>query len=238
MARFRREAQIAGALAHPHIVQILTSGELDAPPPAPLFIVMELLDGISLRSALAAAGGSLPVLRALGIALQLCEAVGEAHAQGMVHRDLKPENVMLVRQGDRADFVKILDFGIARLPGANTPAVTQAGMIFGTARYISPEGASGLPVGPAADVYALATMLYQALAGATPFEGERRSTCSRNKSALPPFPRLARTGSRCPGAVGLGDHAQPGEVSPRAKPRREGAGARAPRGGTRERSPS
>jgi serine/threonine-protein kinase len=89
-----------------------------------------------------------------------------------VHRVLKPENVMLLKRGQDVDFVKVLDFGIARLPGGNTPAVTQAGAVFGTARYVSPEGAIGSPVGPPADVYAIATILYQALAGRTPFEGE------------------------------------------------------------------
>jgi serine/threonine-protein kinase len=174
VARFLREAQIASRLSHPNVVQAILSGQL---PPGPdgdgaMYMVMEYLDGISLRSAFAAAGGALPLPRALRIVLQLCEAVGEAHVAGIVHRDLKPENVMLLKRGHDADFVKILDFGIARLPGGNTQAVTQAGAVFGTARYVSPEGAIGSPVGPPADVYAIATILYQALAGRTPFDGE------------------------------------------------------------------
>jgi serine/threonine-protein kinase len=174
VARFHREAQIASRLSHPNVVQAILSGQLPAGTPGAgaMYMVMEYLDGISLRSAFAAAGGSLPVSRALRIVLQLCEAVGEAHGAGIVHRDLKPENVMLLKRGSEGDFVKILDFGIARLPGGNTPAVTQAGAVFGTARYVSPEGAIGSPVGPPADVYAIATILYQALAGRTPFEGE------------------------------------------------------------------
>src|SRR5262249_4610195 len=142
-----------------------------------LYLVMEYLDGISLLSALAAAGtpgegAALPLPRALHIALQVCDAVGEAHAQGIVHRDLKPENVMLVRRGDDQDYVKVLDFGIARLDWADRGMATQTGLIFGTAKYISPEGAEGQPVGPPADVYSIATMLYQMLAGRTPFEGD------------------------------------------------------------------
>jgi serine/threonine-protein kinase len=177
VARFHREAQIASRLSHPNVVQAILSGQLaaragDASGAGAMYIVMEYLDGISLRSAFAAAGGSLPLARALRIVLQICEAVGEAHGAGIVHRDLKPENVMLLKRGSEGDFVKILDFGIARLPGGNTPAVTQAGAVFGTARYVSPEGAIGNPVGPPADVYAIATILYQALAGRTPFEGE------------------------------------------------------------------
>src|SRR5258708_25838127 len=103
---------------------------------------MEHLDGISFRSARAAAGGDFPLPRAMRIALQICEAVGEAHLHGVVHRDVKPENIMLTRRASDADFVKVLDFGIARLPGGNTQAVTKARLIFGTARHISPQGAA------------------------------------------------------------------------------------------------
>ena len=142
-------------------------------PDGALYIVMEYLDGLSLQSALAAAGGAVPLPRALHIALQICDAVGEAHAQGIVHRDLKPENVMLVRRGEDADFVKVLDFGIARLDWGEQSMATAAGLIFGTARYISPEGAQGEQVGPEGDVYAIATLLYQMLAGRTPFEGDQ-----------------------------------------------------------------
>src|SRR5439155_18653956 len=110
-------------------------------------------DGLSLQSALAAAGGGMPLPRALHIAFQLCDASGEAHAQGIVHRDLKPENVMLVNRGDDPDYVKVLDFGIARLNWGEQSMATAAGLIFGTARYISTEGAQGETVGPAGDVY-------------------------------------------------------------------------------------
>jgi len=174
VARFHREARVASMLAHPHVVEVFVTGELAAGGPAAgaLYIVMEHIDGISLRSALAAAGGAIQLPRALRIVLQLCDAVGEAHGRGIVHRDLKPENVMLVRKGADPDFVKVLDFGMARVPAGNGPVLTKAGLIFGTARYISPEGAAGQPVGPPGDVYAIATILYQALAGCTPFEGE------------------------------------------------------------------
>ena len=120
VTRFLREARIASRLSHPNVVQVVMAGQLpqragDAPIGGELYIVMEYLDGISLMSALAASDGAMPLPRALHIALQICDAVGEAHAQSIVHRDLKPENVMLVRRGDDADFVKVLDFGIARL---------------------------------------------------------------------------------------------------------------------------
>ena len=174
VTRFHREAEIVSRLSHPGVVQMVMAGQLPegGAGGGAMYIVMEHLDGISLRSALAAAGGALPLPRALHIALQICDAVGEAHEQGVVHRDVKPENIMLTRRASDPDFVKVLDFGIARLPGGNTPAVTKAGLIFGTARYISPEGAAGIPVGPPADVYAIATILYQMLAGRTPFSGD------------------------------------------------------------------
>ncbi|WP_437726849.1 protein kinase domain-containing protein [Sorangium sp. So ce861] len=181
VSRFHREAKIASRLVHPNVVQVLMTGSIPATADAriggELYLVMEHLDGISLLSALAAAGTAgeseaLPLPRALHIVLQVCDAVGEAHAQGIVHRDLKPENIMLVRRGEDPDYVKVLDFGIARLDWADKAMTTQAGLIFGTAKYISPEGAEGQRVGPPADVYSIATMLYQCLAGRAPFEGD------------------------------------------------------------------
>lgn len=170
VARFHREARVASRLAHPHVVHVLLTGQL---PDGAMYIVMEYLDGLSLQSALAASGGTLPLPRALHVALALCEAAGEAHAQGIVHRDLKPENVMLVKRTDDPDFVKVLDFGIARLNWGDQAMGSAAGLIFGTARYISPEGARGDTVGPPGDVYSIATMLYQMLAGRTPFDAEQ-----------------------------------------------------------------
>ncbi len=175
LARFHREAKVASRLMHPNVVQVLMTGELErqnADVGGEGYIVMEHLDGISLRSALAAAGGAMPLPRTLHVILQVCDAVGEAHAQGIVHRDLKPENVMLVRRGDDRDFVKVLDFGVARIDWADSSVATQAGVIFGTARYISPEGAQGARVGAAGDVYSIATMLFQCLSGSTPFDGD------------------------------------------------------------------
>jgi serine/threonine-protein kinase len=195
VARFHREAKVASRLVHPNVVQVLMTGALPQRTEpgigGELYLVMEHLDGISLLSALAAAGtnaesAALPLPRALHIALQICDAVGEAHAQGIVHRDLKPENVMLVRRGDDPDYVKVLDFGIARLDWADRGVATQAGLIFGTAKYISPEGAEGHPVGPTADVYSIATILYQMLAGRTPFEGDSPVALLVQHSHAPP----------------------------------------------------
>ncbi|MFO0617725.1 MAG: serine/threonine-protein kinase [Polyangiaceae bacterium] len=193
VTRFHREAKIASRLVHPNVVQVLMTGSLPrdntGEKGGELYLVMEYLDGLSLMSALAAAsgtdGGALPMVRALHIVTQLCDAVGEAHAQGVVHRDLKPENIMLVRRGEDVDFVKVLDFGIARQDFAE-PGATQAGLIFGTAKYISPEGAEGLRVGPPADVYSIATIFYQCLAGRTPFEGDAPMTLLMQQAQTAP----------------------------------------------------
>jgi serine/threonine-protein kinase len=170
VARFHREAKVASRLAHPNVVHVLLTGQL---PDGALYIVMEYLDGMSLQSALAADGGAMPLPRTLHIALQLCDAAGEAHAQGIVHRDLKPENVMLVKRADDPDYVKILDFGIARLNWGEQSMATAAGLIFGTARYISPEAAQGEKVAPQGDVYSIATMVYQMLSARTPFDADQ-----------------------------------------------------------------
>ncbi|MBX3190751.1 MAG: serine/threonine protein kinase [Labilithrix sp.] len=168
--RFHREAKIASKLQHPHVVEVYLAGQL---PDRALYIVMEYLDGLSLAAALTACGGRFPIERALAIAIQICDAVGEGHARGIVHRDLKPENVMLVRRAEVHDWVKVLDFGIAKVSLGEQSMETQAGLIFGTARYISPEGAQGTTVKPPGDVYSLATIVYQMLAGRTPFDAEQ-----------------------------------------------------------------
>jgi serine/threonine-protein kinase len=190
MARFQREAHIAGRLSHPNVVEVLMTGRLPegGPGGGTAYMVIEYLDGISLRSALGAAGGAIPLPRAMHVVLQVCDAVGEAHAQGIVHRDMKPENVMLVRRGEDRDFVKVLDFGIARMTHGDTLSPTQAGLVFGSPKYVSPEGASGKPVGPAADVYSIATILYQALSGRAPFDGTSPVELLAKQIGEPPPP--------------------------------------------------
>ncbi|MDP9037162.1 MAG: serine/threonine protein kinase, partial [Myxococcota bacterium] len=191
VARFNREARVASRLAHPNVVHVLFTGQL---PDGAMYIVMEYLDGMSLQSALAAAGGAMPLPRALHVALQVCDAVGEAHAQGIVHRDIKPENVMLIGRADDPDFVKVLDFGIARLDWGDQSMATAVGLIFGTARYISPEAARGERVGPQGDVYSIATLIYQMLAGRTPFAGDQAIALLVHQihESPPPLKSLAR----------------------------------------------
>jgi serine/threonine-protein kinase len=157
------------------VIEVIGAGELPREKPdvpAEPYLVLEYLNGPALRAVLSTEGGKLPLLRALHIVLQIADAIGEAHELGIVHRDLKPENVMLVQRGDDLDFVKLLDFGLSRQSGSDAGFETRAGSVLGTARYLSPEGARGDPVGPAADVYSIATILFECLAGRTPFDAE------------------------------------------------------------------
>ncbi|MCU0680659.1 MAG: protein kinase [Polyangiaceae bacterium] len=174
VARFHREAQVACLLDHPNAVKVMLTSQLPAREKGAgeLVLVMEYLRGRTLAEALAEGGGRLPLERALHVLVQICDVVGEAHRRGVVHRDIKPENVMLVERGDEPDFVKVLDFGIARLAAKDASYATRQGAVFGSPRYISPEGAQGMAVTPAADVYSLATLFFQCLAGRTPFEAD------------------------------------------------------------------
>jgi serine/threonine-protein kinase len=206
-ARLRREATIGARLRHPNLAEVLMLGALD-PEDAighgqerEPFIVLEYLDGMSLTSALLASGGALGLVRGVHVALQICDALGEAHALGIVHRDLKPDNVMLVRRGTDNDFVKVLDFGMARA-GRDADFATRDGAVLGTARYIAPEGAQGASVGPEADVYAIATLLFQCIAGRTPFDGTSAvSILVQQVSAPPPDLRSLGQGRDAPAAL-------------------------------------
>ncbi len=170
--RLLREAQLASRVVHPNVVQVLLACDATpraggAPRPA---LVMELVDGVSLRVAREEAGGTLPLSRALPIGIALADALGEAHALGVVHRDVKPENVMLTTRRGERDFVKVLDFGLARAVHGEMTEATRRGAVFGTPRYLSPEAALGATVGAEADVYAVGVVLFELLTGRAPFE--------------------------------------------------------------------
>jgi serine/threonine protein kinase len=149
-------------------VRVFLFGQL---PDGSLYLVMELLRGRPLADLLRVEP-RLPTSRALHIAVQVAEGVGEAHVQGIVHRDVKPENIFLTPKGRDPDFVKVLDFGIARLLRTDEQTqATQSGLVFGTARYISPEGAAGEATDARSDVYSMGVLAYQMLSGETPFDG-------------------------------------------------------------------
>lgn len=166
--RFEREARLAIALDHPNLVRVFLSGRLAD---GRLYIVMELLEGRSLAEELEERGP--PSLgRAVILLMKLCAGLGAVHAAGVVHRDIKPENVYLVRRGRDEDFVKLVDFGIARVLQADGDATTtQSGRVFGTATYISPEAATGEDTDRRSDIYSLGVLAYQLLTGELPFEG-------------------------------------------------------------------
>jgi eukaryotic-like serine/threonine-protein kinase len=196
-ARLRREATIAARLRHPNVAEVLMLGVVDGAGQEP-FLVVEYLDGLSLTSALGAAQGSLGLVRSVHIALQLCDALGEAHSLGVVHRDVKPDNVMLVRRGADHDFVKLLDFGMARAENTADFA-TREGAVLGTARYMAPEAAQGQRVGPEADVYAVATLLFQCITGRTPFDAPSAvALLVQQASASPPDLRSVGAGAEAP----------------------------------------
>ncbi len=188
-ARFEREAFAAGRVDHPNCVTASDFGELDD---GSRYLVMELLDGVSLGEVLER-DGALPVEQALHITRHLLHGLRYAHKAGVVHRDIKPDNVILEAKDNDPHFARLLDFGIAKLLGdaeaeEGGAKLTQAGIAFGTPVYMSPEQAYGDPVDPRADLYALSVMLYEMLAGAPPFWSDDKLAVLHMHRDKPPPP--------------------------------------------------
>ena len=163
--RFMQEMNLTAAIEHPHTVRLYDVGDLDGQP----FITTEFLEGKTLRDELARVGRMAPA-RAVAIALQIARALRGAQAHGVVHRDLKPENIMLLDRYGERDYVKVLDFGIARsLHRTEADFRTGTGAILGTPAYMSPEQCEGKPVDGRSDLYALGLIIYELCAGALPF---------------------------------------------------------------------
>jgi serine/threonine protein kinase len=163
-ARFHQEARAAGGLNHPNIVTIYDVGKSGSI----AYMAMELLEGSELR-ALLAGGKPLPATQAIEVAAQAAEGLAYAHEHEVVHRDVKPANLMIVRGG----LVKIMDFGIARMRSAEVR--TQAGVVLGSPKYMSPEQVVGKRAEPRSDIFSLGVILYEMLTGRTPFNGEDMS---------------------------------------------------------------
>ena len=174
--RFRREAKSAAGLQHPNVVAVFDRGEHDGT----YYIAMEYLPGRTLKDVIAAEA-PLAEERAIDIAIQILRAAGFAHKRGVIHRDFKPHNVICDDEGG----VKVTDFGIAR---AGASEMTETGSIMGTAQYLSPEQAQGHGVTPQSDLYSIAVILYEMLAGRVPFDGDSAVSIALKHLNEPPPP--------------------------------------------------
>lgn len=185
--RFLREAQMSARLKNEHISRVVDVGVWEGSVP---YMVMEYLEGKDLRATMRA-HGRLRLERAIDYAVQACEGVAEAHAQGIVHRDLKPSNLFVTRRADGSDLVKILDFGISKwsLPGREIGEGTETGIILGSPKYMSPEQIfASSKVDARADVWSIGAIVYEMLAGRPPFDmATFAQTCAElSTDRLPP----------------------------------------------------
>jgi tRNA A-37 threonylcarbamoyl transferase component Bud32 len=182
-ARFEREAIAAGRIEHPNVVPATDFGRL---PDGSFFLVLEFVNGRSLRSELQA--GAMRPPRALGIMRGVVAGVRAAHDKGIVHRDLKPENIMLVDRDGNRDFVKLLDFGVARIDSARDggPQLTQAGAMLGTPQYMSPEQILGHAIDARTDLYSLGIIFFELLTGRCPFAGNLATLLEQHVTLAPP----------------------------------------------------
>jgi serine/threonine-protein kinase len=183
IARLRREAQVQVSIEHPNVVRTL---DLDQMPDGSIYVVMELLRGVSLAERLRK-HGPLPQEFATQVFVQVCRALAATHRLGVVHRDLKPGNIFLGDDGS----VKVLDFGMSKF--AEAEALTQDGYTLGTPEYMSPEQCIGAPVEPRTDLYALGVMMYEALTGELPILGRsRRELLDLHQRHIPTPMRVCR----------------------------------------------
>lgn len=162
-SRFEREATVLARLQHPNTVRVYDFGQWGGV----TYLVMEYIDGFSLRRL--QAGGPMPPSRVIKIALQICAALQEAHAIGLMHRDLKPANVLVTRHAGALDVVKVVDFGLAKGFYGVEQDLTQVGQVLGTPMYMSPEQIRDDPCDPRSDIYSLGVLLYRCVTGDTPF---------------------------------------------------------------------
>jgi serine/threonine-protein kinase len=167
VARFEQEARAASQLRHPNTISVLDFGRS---PDGHIFMVIEFLTGETLTNVLRR--GRIETTRALFMMRQVCKSLAEAHSKGIIHRDLKPDNIFVCEIYGEKDFIKVIDFGIAKFLEAGGQELTQAGKMFGTPRYLSPEQAQGLPLTAASDLYALGVILFEMLSGRPPFVAE------------------------------------------------------------------
>jgi serine/threonine-protein kinase len=186
-ARFEREVATIAELEHPNTIQVYDFGST---PQGVLYIVMEFLHGASLSQRLVAEGAMAPD-RATHVLEQVCGSLEEAHGRGIVHRDLKPDNVVLVERAGQKDFVKVLDFGIAkraREPDGKEQKLTEQGMVLGTPPYMSPEQFTARPIDARSDIYSLGVLAYETLTGKLPFKADTAWEWAAQHMTQPPTP--------------------------------------------------
>ena len=196
--RFKREAIAASRIGQQNICDVSDFGRT---PGGMFYFVMEFLDGQTLGQIIRDRG-ALPVSRAIHILHQLCQALASAHHANIVHRDLKPENVMILQRPGQQDFVKVLDFGVAKLPAASDKAgQTQAGMVVGTPQYMAPEQASALATDARTDIYALGLIFYEMLQGRPTFKEETPALLMAAQIYKAPPPLTFGSGDSMPEAL-------------------------------------
>lgn len=195
--RFARETR-ACCLEHPHLVSVHHKGIKPSGEP---FIVMELLQGQTLANLLREHGGTLRLWRAINICRQTAEGIAAAHSEGIVHRDIKPSNIFLVKQpqGRSQDFVKVLDFGVAKVIDQTNGYQTRSGETVGTPRFMSPEQITGERVDGRSDIYSLSVMLFEMVTGTCLFDGKNPFEIMKmHINQQPPDPRTLRPDLRLP----------------------------------------
>lgn len=198
--RFLREARAASKLGHPNTITVYDFGQSND---GLLYLVMERLSGRPLADILDQDGALTPQ-RAAHIFGQICDSLAEAHKQGITHRDLKPENIFIEQKVGNDDFVKVLDFGIAKMQGDDaTGQATATGMICGTPSYMSPEQAMGKDIDGRSDIYALGVLLYEMLTNEKPFEGDTPMEVMLKHINEPAPDIYQRTGVQVPHGVQL-----------------------------------
>ncbi len=185
VTRFKREAISASRIGQQNIVDISDFGQTQD---GRFFFVMEFLEGLTIAS-LVHRSGALEPARAITIILQVARALAAAHSQGIVHRDMKPENVIVLQRPGQPDFVKVLDFGVAKVQGPSDGSQTATGLVVGTPQYMAPEQARAVGVDARTDIYALGLILYEMLAGRAAFIAETPSMLivKQVTEAPPPF---------------------------------------------------
>ncbi|MCC7530806.1 MAG: protein kinase [Candidatus Melainabacteria bacterium] len=188
LKRFTQEARATSQLNHPNILTVFDFGISPSNQP---YLVMDFLEGVNFGRVLEETR-QIPIPRAIGIFLQVCAALGHAHQKGIVHRDLKPSNIMLIELDGQPDFVKVLDFGIAKVLSSvdgETDNLTRTGEVFGSPLYMSPEQFRGKSMDARSDIYSLGCVMYRSLAGICPVTGKDVLECMYKhvNESIPPF---------------------------------------------------